>query len=747
MPTRALLLLIALGCGSGGSTPTDAAPYSSADAGAPPPDAAPDAAPEPECFEPLLDDADDAIDPDCPNTMPPAPDRLDEALALVGLDRCTLAFTEDEWDYFPNSIRADDFRLPFFDAVHDAPLRAPPWAGRVVQGLDDAAASDAPVARAIQLAADRLGHGAAEICAPPAAATTLADALVAIGADGDDLAKALADVPSDLASALVPIVEAIAFAAAARDAAIAAWSRDPEELYETVTTLVLRHGQDLAIDVADDAVRDFLAGGMDYAALYKAAAALALAVERADLGRFSGATGFDIDLETPLGRVLVRDAADHVHEPASYRDPVALLVDTGGDDLYRVPAGATARFDRPVSVAVDLGGADEYAYEEEPASSDDGRLVSDTWGRFSGYAASASMVERQGAARLGIGLLFDLGGGDDRYRSLRMSQGFAALGVGALYDDGGDDVYEAEAAAQGSALFGIGLLLDAGDGADEYRAYTMSQGFGYVRGLGALHEAGGDDAFLCDSGDPAIGGDTLYFSPQLPDRANSSFCQGAGFGRRDDAQGFYMSGGIGLLRDAAGDDRYEAGVFAQGAGYWFGAGVLDDASGDDTYDGFWYVQGSGAHMALDVFRDRAGADAYNHVFAPVATSIGVGHDFTVSFHLDEGGDDDYVAPGLALGAGNEQGFGFFFNVGGNDRYAVPADRSLGAANAGGYEPRFAIKTIGVFIDLGGADAYTIGGAEIARDDATWTQNAAADPETANEHGAGVDASAGELLLP
>src|SRR6185369_10996939 len=100
---------------------------------------------------------------------------------------------------------------------------------------------------------------------------------------------------------------------------------------------------------------------------------------------------------------------------------------------------------------------------------------------------SLSETPRQGAARLGYGMLFDLGPEADHYRSLRMSQGFGSAGVGVLYDAGGDDTYE---------------------------AYTESQGFAYVRGIGILYDTAGADKYLADNGDPMAGGDPLYLTPQ-----------------------------------------------------------------------------------------------------------------------------------------------------------------------------------------------------------------------------------------
>ena len=116
---------------------------------------------------------------------------------------------------------------------------------------------------------------------------------------------------------------------------------------------------------------------------------------------------------------------------------------------------------------------------------------------------------------LGVGLLFDYGGGKDHYQSLRVSQGFGAFGVGVLYDDGGDDTYEGEAAVQGSATFGIGILLDAA-GDDTRSTFTLSQGYGFTGGVGLLDDLAGDDQYLANVGDPSLGGTVLYYSPQLP---------------------------------------------------------------------------------------------------------------------------------------------------------------------------------------------------------------------------------------
>jgi hypothetical protein len=700
----------------------------------------------------------------------PRGDRLDEVLAKAGLTRDSVRYTAADWSIFSDAFAHDPYRLPFFDAIHDEPLRAPSWARGLVSTLDAAAASSRPLATMIQLAARALGHEI-DACATPSKQGG-ADFLVAMTAlfegrgapDEIEIAADASDLPLDLQQALAPILRAAKDVADARDRA---FSRLGATLREQL--FFAGHGYFLPSIASpprlrDTAVQRALTTELDMLPLYTAAARLAATVEAAALKRFVGLRGVSFSQPTPLGRVVVRDAENHEHAPD---DPeldgdILLLIDTGGNDTYRIAAGATQSLDNPVSVLIDLAGDDRYTYDELPDPNDGARLPSDEEGRYASAQpvtidngpVSLSTVRRQGAGNLGVGLLFDFGGGQDQYRSLRLSQGSGVFGVGALFDEGGDDTYEAEAGVQGSAAYGIGILLDA-SGHDTYRGVHALQGFAWVKGAGLLYDRAGNDRYLADVGDPARGGDPLYFTPQLPGRGNASFAQGVGFGRRADAaiggDGVYQSGGLGVLRDREGNDAYQASVFGTGSGYWFGTGVLADGAGNDTYDGLWYVQGSAAHFALTVFLDDAGNDNYNQRIEPVATSVGVGHDMSVAWHVDLGGDDRVRGPGLSLGSGNVNGMGFFVNVGGNDVYTAAGEPTLGAGNLSGEanQPGNARRdriTVGAFVDVGGLDTYRVGADVLPRNDSAWQNNRDPDPTLTTEHGAGLDAPTGDVCL-
>jgi hypothetical protein len=662
----------------------------------------------------------------CPDPRPGRADFLDTVLEAVSLTRCDLGIPRARVARLLGaSAAADRFRLPFVEAMLEQPLRLPAFARETVRWLDEAVAGDAPASRAIQAAAHRLGHDVGAVCpiaAPPVAgprplATAVAALIRAAGGLPDDAALAAdaADVPAALQAALAPIVDAIVDVVAAREAALARVDPDVRPWLHAAGPGLL--GLLPWVPIPPEVRPRFLsaAGGetFDHRALYAAAARLARTVEVADLGRFADLATGPFDQDTPWGRIVLRGPGDDLYDPA--REPaldgdLLLVADTGGDDVYRIPVAATRSPAHPVSVAIDLGGDDTYAYGEVPDPHDarrPNRAVSDVAGRAPS-GRTRSEAGRQGAGRLGVALLFDLGGGRDRYRSLRASQGYGQFGVGVLYDDGGDDDYRAEALAQGAGLHGIGLLLDR-SGHDRYAGYTLCQGLGGPGGVGALVDGAGDDRYEADVGDPALGGDPLYPAPQMPERGNASLCQGAGVGIRPGAPGEprSASGGLGILRDAgAGDDVYLASVFAQGAGYWFGVGLLQDGGGDDAYDGLWYVQGAAAHAALAGLIDEAGHDRYNQRVTPITSLLGVGHDAAVGLHLDLGGDDVYRGAGLALGGGSDQGVGAFVNIGGHDLYDGSARLGFGSTAGSAFEgPRGAEPTHGVFVDVGGADVY------------------------------------------
>lgn len=699
----------------------------------------------------------------CNSPKPQTPDAFDEALAKVGLDRCTVI--EDPKN-MPQAVMyvGDKLQMPDYLALLTYPLRLPAYGNETAKWFDDAMSGQTPVASAIAAASTRLGKNPSQ-CPDPTwfivdqndsspLTTALGNLATAWADDSFDqaaTAQSVAGIPMDLQRALAVIVNTLSAAAQTIQTARAAsngvvaftqapgWVRGIIAFQSAVQTK-WTNGQLAAWDAID-------VGAMAQASLW-----VATVIESLKLKQFAGTTFDPVTITTALGPIVLHDSRSDDYEPGQGFDNALFLLDTGGDDTYKVPEAATTA-SRFLSIAVDLGGKDNYGYVAVPNAADNvgHRLPSDSFGRSSGISESKTL--REGAALLGVGMMWDYGTESDTYRSLTTSQGVGVFGVGVLYDEGGDDDYAAESLCQGGAAWGIGLLLD-GAGNDKYLAYNSAMGFGFTQGVGALVDEGGDDSYYCDPGDPAVGGDALYPNAQLPSTGNTSMCQGAGEGHRPDSPdpGYQFAGGMGVLRDAHGKDSYVTSVFGQASSFAMGIGMLLEGDGNDTYEGLWYVQGANAHTSIALLDDKAGNDQYDPTFPIRATSIGVGHDYSCAIHYDEGGDDTYHAPGLSLGSGNDNGIGLMVVSGGTDSFRADAVNSLGSANCGDLQgtPRAAIQTLGVFVKASGTGSYQVGGIDAgAYPSSNWSYapDNAIDGGTDAERSVGIDRPSATATLP
>ena len=497
----------------------------------------------------------------------------------------------------------------------------------------------------------------------------------------------------------------------------------------------------------DDETLHFLTTSPTHAGLYAAAARLAYAIETTAWDRWRGATDIALDLPTPVGWFRVRDAGVDTYEPGL--SETVLLLDLGGDDVYRDSPAANSAGGHGVNVTIDLAGADDYGYPvnpDEPVI--DGLSPADAAGRNppgDQYGpVTLSRIARQGGARAGVALHFDLGSEGDVYRSLAQSQGYAHLGVGVLYDAGGNDTYLSESGSQGAATFGIGLLIDGADGDDTYHSFSTSQASAGPLGFALLADLGGDDTYIAEPGhDGADNPLALYFSPQMPKQANNSASQGAGMGIRWDAGGVLLSGGIAVLHDRTGNDRYTCGVFCQGAGFWQGLGLLHDGGGADAYDGLWYIQGGAAHYAIGALVDAgAGADVFNAQQTPRNVSLGTGHDYSLGLLMNLQGDDTYNATSLSLGASSCNGIGLFVDAAGDDMYRATSTRAVGLGSHGECltdEDRVLALSVGILLDAGGVDDWTYPESETIPSPANDSVFGHAATDSPTERGIAVDA--------
>lgn len=356
-----------------------------------------------------------------------------------------------------------------------------------------------------------------------------------------------------------------------------------------------------------------------------------------------------LDLPTPAGRFLVGGTGDDTYD----KPGIALVIELGGRDRYLAPVGLGVD---GIGLSVDVAGGDVYQATEN-------------------YAF--------GAGLFGAGLLMDLEG-RDRYVVHDHSLGAGIFGVGLLLDCDGDDTYLSAVGGEGSGLFGLGALVDEA-GNDLYLGGMFAQGVGHAKGLGLLLDRQGHDTYT-------LGGIERGWSASV--EYHMSGGQGFGCGLRE-----YASGGLGFLVDLGGNDRYQSGASAQGAGYWYSLGAVVDVAGNDVYQCLHYGQATAFHYALGMLWDLAGNDRY---LGGCATQAG-SWDGGVSVFLDQAGDDYYEGSGITNGGAAVTSLAIFLDHGGNDVYRVSPSVAMGGAE---FEERRGWGSVGVFIDSGGKDQYT-----------------------------------------
>ncbi len=352
-----------------------------------------------------------------------------------------------------------------------------------------------------------------------------------------------------------------------------------------------------------------------------------------------------------LGWVVVGSLANNTYDMGR----IAAVFEPGGDDAYIWSTLHTGN-----QGIIDLAGNDQYKGGDQ-----------------------------QGPAGAILGLsLIDDAAGDDQYSGPLLSCGAGMFGVGILIDRSGNDRYRTGAWSMGAGILGAGFLFDQ-SGSDAYESTVYSQGLGGPLGIGALVDTKGDDLYRVDGAFPSV-----YGTPAV----SYAMSQGVGFGARQ-----LIAGGVGLLADFSGNDRYEGGEYAQGGGYFYGFGMLFDQSGNDLYRGNRYAQGFSAHQAVGVLIDISGDDTY---WSMTSAGQGAAWDTSISLLIDAAGDDTYRGIYLSQGSAAQQALAMFCDLDGTDHYVGFGSMSQG--ESGGNEYHFnetKARSFSVFIDAGSGEDF------------------------------------------
>jgi len=381
-------------------------------------------------------------------------------------------------------------------------------------------------------------------------------------------------------------------------------------------------------------------------------------------------------IDTEWGKIGIGTIGDD-----EWEGDFVILIDPGGDDHYhncRIGAAYGTEGHR-FGYFADLGGNDFYD--------------------------CGDVNINLGAAVLGVAAFYDLGQGNDRYVSGNATLGAAMCGIATFYDDGGSDTYEGKVFSQGSAGYGIGIMVDDSVQAapevptdvdtpepieialfdnDFYHAWANSQAFARTLGFALCSNRRGNEIYEA--------GGVYLDAPLFSDRYQS-FSQGFAIGER----GIDYAGGIALILDYSGNDRYLGDIYNQGVGYWYSAGFQYDCAGNDTYEMTQYGQGSGIHLAIGGLIDVSGNDSYT-----MHSGLGTGgsHDYAASVLHDRAGNDQYFGNTSCNGGSLTDSAVIFIDRAGDDTYA---GRREGGINFG--RPERGFPSIGVLIDLSGKDDY------------------------------------------
>jgi HEAT repeat protein len=420
---------------------------------------------------------------------------------------------------------------------------------------------------------------------------------------------------------------------------------------------ILRRSDNLELQ-DDELAGGILAGSdkLDLALLLAAFENLSRAVDSAvaDLRTSTFTEEFQFETDAPLGKIICGGAGRN-----AYTNEAFLIIDTGGDDIYLNSAGgANGLVGRPISIVIDLGGNDQFISRQS----------------FS-----------QGAGVFGIGILAALGS-NCTFAAKHQSQGAGFFGCGLLVTGQGKQTFEADTFCQGAGMFGAGILWQR-SGDTTYRACEMAQGFGGTSGFGLLLDRSGNDLYYAGGKEACGWLPGHYFS----------LAQGFGYGMRP-----FAGGGIGVLCDLKGDDRYIADVYGQGASYWYSTGLLLDAEGSDFYQAYQYCQGAGIHLSTGALIDWSGDDQYS----AYAICQGGAHDYGVGMLIDRAGNDRYDAVSTAQGSGINNSFAMLLDRAGDDFYAGRDPKQSQAAGHNGGKREYG--SVALLLDLAGNDVYSQG---------------------------------------
>lgn len=412
------------------------------------------------------------------------------------------------------------------------------------------------------------------------------------------------DVPTDAARSISRLVQGIVSTNTQIKQALAKLS--PEERRELIESLPMlglgkaSYKVEFVTKAPSSAARVFsLLSKVDLPKIRSAAVALAGKVE----------------VEVPILRKVARSGAK-IKSATLMAGGIKVAIGGSADDLHEA---------RDVHLCIDFGGANRYT-GRYGAGIGYSAVVIDYGNGTRAEAGDATL----GAGILGVGIArFE--GAQNILRAGAVSFGCGLAGVGILKFERATSI-EGRTLTLGAGLAGIGLVV-AGKENDRLRCAYRGLGVGLPQGLGWVVNLGGDDSYFGTS------------SQSLKGRSGRVRSDSLAFSGGFSEVGAPFAGGMGLVSDLAGDDRYESGDRSLSFAEYGGATSLFDEGGDDIYQGGDSSIAVAHEEASAYLHDLSGSDLY---LAPEGHSIVRAGESSNAILFDRAGEDRYVGSPSAV---------------------------------------------------------------------------------------------------
>lgn len=406
------------------------------------------------------------------------------------------------------------------------------------------------------------------------------------------------DVPADASRSISRLVQAIATTNAQIKQALSKLS--PEERRELIESLPM-----LGLGKAPFKVEFVTRAPSSPSRLFSLLSRVDLVKIRSAAVSLAG----KVEVEFPILRKVARSATK-IKSATLLAGGIKVAIGGTGEDVHA---------ERDVHLCVDFGGSNRYTGRYGAGIGYSGVLL-DFGNGTRADAGDATL----GAGILGVGIArFD--GAQNVLRAGSVSFGCGLAGVGILKFERATSI-EGRALTLGTGLAGIGLV-SAGKESDRLRCAFRGLGVGLPQGIGWVVNLGGDDSYFGSS------------SQSLKGSTGRTRSDSVGFSSGISHVGAPFAGGIGLISDLAGDDKYESGDRSLSFAEFGGATSIFDESGDDTYQAGDNSLVTANEESSAYLHDLAGSDLY---LAPDGNSIVSAGESSNAVLFDRAGDDRYI---------------------------------------------------------------------------------------------------------